>query len=376
MSWQQFFFNFNAFIYRYILRPILFLFPSEFIHEALIRFGQLLGEIPGVKFVGEKIFFVTSSSLKQTISGINFPNPVGLSAGFDYEARLPEMLPAIGFGFGTIGTITKEPYEGNARPRLGRLVKSQSLMVNKGLRNLGIDATLSKMKSLHPTVPVGISIGPTNKKNMTLQQAIDDITFSFRTTKKSKAPLVYYELNISCPNLLSDVNFYQPKGLQKLLAALEKITLSKPLFIKMPIHKTDKEILLLLDIIVQFSCITGVIFGNLQKNRQDPSLNKEEVKKYPVGYFSGKPTEKRSNELIALTYKKYKKKLVIIGCGGIFSAEDAYKKIRLGASLVQLITGLIFQGPQLPAQVSSGLQKLLREDGFSHISEAVGIDTL
>jgi dihydroorotate dehydrogenase len=120
--------------------------------------------------------------------------------------------------------------------------------------------------------------------------------------------------------------------------------------------------------------VAGVIFGNLQKNRKDKSLNAQEVKKFPIGNFSGKPTEQRSNELIQLAYRKYGKQLIIIGCGGIFSAEDAYKKIRLGASLVQLVTGLIFEGPSLVAQINLELVKLLQKDGFSNISQAVGKD--
>jgi dihydroorotate dehydrogenase len=113
----------------------------------------------------------------------------------------------------------------------------------------------------------------------------------------------------------------------------------------------------------------------LQKNRKDQALNKDEIKKFSVGNFSGKPTEKRSNELISIAYKKYGKRLVIIGCGGVFNAKDAYKKIKLGATLVQLITGLIFEGPQLVAQINLELPKLLKQDGFSDISQAIGADS-
>ena len=149
----------------------------------------------------------------------------------------------------------------------------------------------------------------------------------------------------------------------------------KPLFIKMPIVKTNKETMEMLDVIVKFP-VAGVILGNLQGNRNDKSLNKEEVEKFSVGNFSGKPTEQRSNELIELAYRNYGKKLVIIGCGGIFNASDAYKKIKLGASLVQLITGLIFEGPQLAAQLNIDLAKLLKRDGFINISEAIGKDVV
>ena len=139
----------------------------------------------------------------------------------------------------------------------------------------------------------------------------------------------------------------------------------------MPIEQTDEETLAMLNVITDFP-VAAVIFGNLLKNRKDKALDPEEVKQFPVGNFSGKPTEERSNELIELSYKRYGKELVIIGCGGIFNAKDAYKKIRLGATLVQLITGLIFEGPQLIAQINIGLDELLRQDGFSNISQAIG----
>ncbi|PJE61723.1 quinone-dependent dihydroorotate dehydrogenase, partial [Candidatus Roizmanbacteria bacterium CG10_big_fil_rev_8_21_14_0_10_39_12] len=126
--------------------------------------------------------------------------------------------------------------------------------------------------------------------------------------------------------------------------------------------------------IVKHKWITGVIFGNLQKDRKDPSFVQDEILTAGVGNFSGKPTFRRSNELIKLAYSEYGKKLIIIGCGGVFTAEDAYRKIRLGATLIQMITGMIFEGPQRITQINRGLVDLLQADGYSHISEAVGVD--
>lgn len=139
----------------------------------------------------------------------------------------------------------------------------------------------------------------------------------------------------------------------------------------MPIDKTDKETLDMLKVISKHSP-KGVIFGNLQKDRKHKSLDKSEVAKFKMGNFSGKPTFERSNELIKLAYKKYKNRFVIIGCGGVFSAEDAYTKIKLGASLIQMITGLIYQGPQIVSEINLGLAELLKKDGYKNISKAVG----
>ena len=261
------------------------------------------------------------------------------------------------------------------KPRLGRLPKSKSLMVNKGFKNLGAGATMRRLSRLHFEMPIGISIGRTNGiKNMTQKQSVDDVIKAFILFEKSRVKHSYYELNISCPNLYGNISFYPPQNLKQLLIAIQKIKITRPVFVKMPIEKSDKEVREMLKIISQFSIIKGVIFGNLQKDRKDPSLDPEEVKKFNVGYFSGKPTEKRSNELIRLSYRLYKKRFIIIGCRGIFGAQDAYKKIRLGASLVQLITGMIFQGPGLIGQINLELLELLKRDGFKHISEAVGKD--
>jgi dihydroorotate dehydrogenase subfamily 2 len=358
--------------YKWILKPIFFQFDAELIHSNFLAIGQFLGKYYITKKITGAFFYYKHRTLEQNILDINFKNPVGLAAGFDYEARLTQILPEIGFGFETIGTITNNPYEGNPKPRLGRLVKSQSLLVNKGFKNPGMKETLKNLEKKHFEIPVGLSIGVTNTSSLENQdEAIRDIVESFESAENSTVPFGYYELNISCPNLKVDIKFYSPESLDALLSAVTKKDLRKPLFIKMPIDKTDDEVLGMLKVIEKYP-VGGVIFGNLQKNKNDPSLDPAEVARFSKGFFSGKPTEKRSNELISLAYKTSGKKLVIIGCGGIFSAEDAYKKIKLGASLVQLITGMIFEGPQLISDINLGIVKLLKADGYKNISEAVG----
>jgi dihydroorotate dehydrogenase len=237
---------------------------------------------------------------------------------------------------------------------------------------MGIKKTLRQLERARFVIPTGLSIGVTNTSTLASQDnAVSDIVKAFEAAENSGVPFGYYELNISCPNLQVPVEFYSPDNLSELLNAVTKNKLSKPLFIKMPIEKTNEEVIGMLEVIVKHP-VSGVVFGNLQKNKNDPALDPSEVKRFQKGFFSGKPTEKRSNELISLAYKKYGKKLVIIGCGGIFSAEDAYKKIKLGASLVQLITGMIFEGPQVVSDINLELVKLLKSDSYKNISEAVG----
>ncbi len=360
--------------YRFIIKPILFLIDPEIIHETMLTIGKILGLIPFLKKIIEFLIKYEDSSLKQKIERINFQNPVGLAAGFDYEAKLSQILPSLGFGFETIGTITNQAYEGNHKPRLGRLPKSRSLMVNKGFKNPGAKEIIKRLRNKKFDIPIGISVGQTNSMEIKNQKrAIKDIISSFIKLQASNIKYSYYELNISCPNLYGDVTFYPPKNLEELLTAVDKLKIKKPIFIKMPIDKSDKETLEMLEVISKFN-IQGVILGNLQKNRKDKLLYPDEVKKFTVGNFSGKPTFKRSNELIRLAYKYFGKRFVIIGCGGVFNSDDAYKKIKLGASLVQLITGMIYEGPQLIAQINLELIDKLKTDGFRNIKEAVGVE--
>jgi dihydroorotate dehydrogenase len=371
---QKFFLKVYAWIYRNFTKKFLFLFNPEFVHDFITSCGGVAGNLGITRSLMKKAFYVKNRKLSQKIAGISFDNPIGLAAGFDYQAKLTKALPALSFGFQTVGTITNHPFEGNPKPRLGRLPKSKSLMVNKGFKNPGVKEIVKKLQKKEFKIPVGISIGKTNTvKRMTQQEAVEDVVVAFKTAECSRVNFSYYELNISCPNLFGDVEFYSPENLRNLLNAITALKLKKPLFIKMPIEKSDQETAKMLDVIVNFP-VAGVIFGNLQKNRKDKAFNMQEVKKFPIGNFSGKPTEQRSNELIELAYKSFGKKMIIIGCGGIFNAKDAYKKIKLGASLVQLVTGLIFEGPQLVAQINIDLVSLLKKDGYINISEAIGVD--
>lgn len=363
-------------LYQLFGKPAFFIFDPEWVHDNAMFFGEVFGKTKFIKTITAYLFRYNNKFLSQKIEDIQFKNPVGLAAGYDYEAAFPFILPEIGFGYETIGTITKNASEGNEKPRLGRLPQSKSLLVNKGFRNIGSEKVIKKLHHKKFDFPVGISIGVTNSQEIqTINEAIEDILTTFKAFEHSRVKHSYYELNISCPNLKTKITFYDPKGLKSLLEAVAKLRLRRPLFIKMPIEKTNEEVTKMLDIIMHYSFIKGVIFGNLQKNRKDKAFVKQEIAKAGKGNFSGKPTFQRSNELIQLAYKKCGKKLIIIGCGGIFSAEDAYMKIKLGASLVQLITGMIFVGPQLIVQINRGLVDLAKKDGYSHISEAVGVDS-
>jgi len=361
--------------YRFVLKPIFFLFSAESVHHHMTRSGAWLGAHRWSRGLIRALFHTQDPALKQTILGIDFANPIGLAAGFDYQAELPHILPSLGMGFGTIGTITNEAYEGNPRPMLGRLPKSKSLLVNKGFKNDGIDALIHKTAKSTFSIPIGLSLGKTNQPSpMTQQEAVRDVTNAFVKAKQASLPFSYYELNISCPNLYGNVTFYQPELLRELLVSLSDVQPDKPVFIKMPITESDQTVLELLKIASEFPMICGVIFGNLWKDRTSACFDPQEIACATKGNFSGKPTCERSNQLIKLSYETFGNRFVIIGCGGVFNAEDAYKKIRLGASLIQMITGMIYEGPQVVGEINLGLAALLKKDGYQNIREAIGVE--
>ena len=363
--------------YKLFAKPLFFILPPEWVHEQAMFWGELARNISWKRASLEFMYSFKHPAIKQKIAGITFENPIGLSAGYDYMSAFTQILPSIGFGFETVGTISNMPFEGNKKPRLGRLPLSRSLLVNKGFRNPGADVTIKKLKRMSFEFPLGISIGKTNSIEIagTQKDAVSDVVEAFKKFQKGRLKNAYYELNISCPNLEGGVSFYPSNELNALLNAVGKLKIKKPVFVKMPIEKSDTEVRAMLDVIVKHKWITGVIFGNLQKDRKDPSFVQDEILTAGVGNFSGKPTFRRSNELIKLAYSGYGKKLIIIGCGGVFTAEDAYRKIRLGASLIQMITGMIFEGPQRITQINRELVELLSQDGYSNISEAVGVDS-
>jgi dihydroorotate dehydrogenase subfamily 2 len=367
-----------GYFYRTIIKPILFRFSADSVHEFFLHTGHFLGNIPALSWAIRKTFRYDNTILNQSIAGIDFKNPIGLAAGFDYDADLIQIAPSVGFGFSTIGTVTNGAYSGNPRPMLGRLPKSRSLLVNKGFKSKGIISVVAKAEQQTKGAPLGISIGSTNKPYDTLEDLIEDIMKSFLYTA-DKPFFDFIELNISCPNLINIEHLPEktdsPHGLEMLLNRLEDAHIHRPLFIKMHVEKSVEDTLALAEVASHHAFVTGLIFANLVKDRSNPALDHGEVVSAGKGNFSGKPTEALSNALISAVYKQYHDRFVIVGCGGVFTGKDAYEKIRLGASLVQMITGMIYQGPQQIGVINKELAKLLQDDGYQTISEAIGTHT-
>lgn len=335
-----------AWKYRHLLKPILFLLDAETVHNTFTTIGKLAGYCPLTKGLIRATSAYEDSRLVKNIDGIQFPNPIGLSAGFDYNGELTQILPSVGFGFHSLGTITYEPYPGNRKPRLGRFPQSKALLVNKGLKNLGAAQIIKNLTGTTFHIPTGISIGSTNKAHSSLKEEILDILKSFVLFEASSLNHAYYELNISCPNTHGGEPFNIPHRLKVLLAALDRLNISRPVYVKFPIDQSWPESKALLDIIASHQ-IAGVIIGNLTKDRSNKAVAPEDLAEWQkrTGNLSGKPTWERSNQIIAKTRQTYGSRFTIIGVGGVFTGEDAAYKMALGADLIQLITGMIYGGP-------------------------------
>lgn len=359
-------------IYKNLVKPVFFAIDPEKMHDGMTFLGSFLGKYGIGKALTGIFFDHEHKSLEQRILGIRFKSPIGLSAGFDKDAKLIEILPYLSFGYSQVGSVTLKPYGGNPKPRLYRLPNSKGLVVYYGLKNVGVEKIIKRLKNadIPKDFPYSISIAKTNsKKTNTDSAGIRDYYQCYRKIIKSGLGS-FHTINISCPNTFGGEPFTTEVKLDKLLSKLRDVDSSKPLFVKMPINLAWKEFDSLLKVAIKHK-ISGVIIGNLNKDYSDKSI-KDTITDELKGGISGKPTWELSNKLIAKTYQKYKDKFIIVGAGGVSSAEDAYEKIKLGASLVQLITGMIYEGPQVVAMINKGLVELLKKDGYSNISEAVG----
>ncbi|MFA6039554.1 MAG: quinone-dependent dihydroorotate dehydrogenase [Candidatus Peribacteraceae bacterium] len=361
----------QGWLYRSILRPLLFRVDPDAIHISMVRFGSLLGHVAPARWAIRRLFSYGHPMLRHTVRGIAFPNPVGLAAGFDKNAQLAGILPAVGFGYAELGSVTLRPCEGNPPPRLRRLPLSKGILVHYGLRNKGVARLIGNVRGMRDRgMRLGISVARTNDGGCRDEaESIVDYRECLRALLAAGVG-DYYTINISCPNVCDKAMFLRPDSLDRLLGALASLHPRAPLFVKMPVDLPWEEFHALLRVVVAHRC-AGVVIANLTKDRENP-LIREALPASAEGGISGKPLASLSDVLIAQTYETYGDRLAIIGVGGIFSAEDAYRKIRLGASLVQLITGMIYEGPQLIGQINAGLVRLLRRDGFSSVAEAVG----
>ncbi len=325
-----------------LIRPLLFSCDPERMHELSIWLAKHAWKAPL-----QWIYGYNNEKLNTTVLDITFSNPVGLAAGFDKNAELIDFLPALGFGFLEIGSVTAKPCDGNQKPRLFRAQKDEGLINNMGLNNIGADAVRERLMGRRFSVPIGMNIAKTNDPQIMGDKAIEDICY---TVEKLSPVADYITLNISCPNTKSGKTFEDKNALEELLSAIKT---AKSFFLKISPEISYQK----LDGILEVSKGYGYVISNTLRHER--------------GGLSGKPLQKKSTEMIHYVYR-HMHQPAIIGVGGIFSAEDAYEKILAGASLVQIYTGLVYEGPGIVKKIKQGLVQSLEHKGFASLRHAIG----
>ncbi len=327
-------------MYKLLIRPILFCFDPEKVHYFTFSLIRFICKIPGFPKLFKSIYQVKDTRLEVEVFGLKFPNPVGLAAGFDKNAVLFNELSNFGFGFIEIGTLTPKPQDGNPKKRLFRLLEDAAIINRMGFNNDGVVKSVERLKK-NKNVLIGGNIG--KNKVTPNQNAIDDYIICFNQLYDY---VDYFAVNVSSPNTPNLRELQEKKPLTDLLSSLQELNKTKqkpkPILLKIAPDLSNDQLLDIIDIVNQTK-IAGVIATNTTISRENLKSNN----KTETGGLSGKPLANRSTEVIRFLSEKSNKSFPIIGVGGIHSAKDAIEKLEAGASLVQLYTGFIYEGPSL-----------------------------
>ncbi|HET6979790.1 MAG TPA: quinone-dependent dihydroorotate dehydrogenase [Pyrinomonadaceae bacterium] len=353
-------------VYRSLLRPLLFRLSPETAHEFALHSLSLL----------PPRLLTKSNATQNPISrfGLLFPNPVGLAAGFDKNGIALKPLAALGFGFIEAGTVTFHPQPGNPRPRLFRLAEDHALINRAGFNNEGAAAFAKRVEQNRPDCVLGVSIG--KSKITPLEEATEDYLASFELVYNVAD---YIAVNVSSPNTPQLRELQQSQQLAALLAALqsrgrelhERHQKRVPLLVKLSPDLEPKDLEMIVEVIQSLK-IDGIIATNTTVSRENLLTPTKLVTAAGEGGLSGKPLKSRSTQMIAQLHKLTRGSIPLIGVGGIFTARDAWEKICAGASLVQLYTGFIYQGPNIANDINEGLAKILVREKFASLDAAVG----
>ena len=344
------------------LKKILFKFDPETAHHIAETAFELAAFFPPLLSFLESKYLVQDPVLSQTIFGKTFANPLGLAAGFDKNATMVRTLHALGFGYIEVGTITPKPQIGNPKPRLFRFVNQESLQNAMGFNNEGAKIIKARLQRIYPaSFPIGVNIG--KNKTTPQEKALDDYRFLIEEFRDLADYLV---VNISSPNTPNLRDLQNEKFIKDLFTMAKDIT-KTPILLKIAPDMSEAQAVALTATAVETGA-DGIIATNTSI---DYKLLKG-AKNF--GGVSGKVLKEKSFTIFKAVAKELFGKTTLISVGGIDSAEEAYKRVRHGASLVQIYSAFIFGGPKLIFDINSGLVRLLKKDGFTHISQAVGID--
>ena len=339
-------------MYKLLLKPLFFLFDPELVHHTVFKLIKLSNKIPGISNLIRSIFVIKDKRLERHLFGLTFPNPVGLAAGFDKDAKLYHELSNFGFGFIEIGTLTPKPQDGNPKKRMFRLTEDKGLINRLGFNNEGVESAINRLKK-NKGVLIGGNIG--KNKTTTNQNAIKDYVYCFNMLFDY---VDYFVVNVSSPNTPNLRELQDRSNLQRLLSTLSNLNQTKdqpkPILLKIAPDLSEKQLLDIVEIVTNLN-IDGVIATNTTLSR----VNLKSSKKNESGGLSGLPLKDKSTDVIKFLHKKSKNAFPIIGVGGVHRPDDAIEKLNAGASLVQMYTGFIYEGPGIVKRINKAL--LIRE---------------
>lgn len=342
-------------MYKKLLKPLFFLFPAEVAHHLTVFLLKLTLSIPVVSSLFKKKYTYRHPVLQQKLLGLNFPNPVGLAAGFDKDGKYFKAMSSLGFGFIEVGTVTPKPQSGNPKPRLFRLPTDGGLINRMGFNNDGVAALKNRLERAGK--PRNLIIGGNIGKNKVTpnEQAVDDYLICFETL----FPYVdYFVVNVSSPNTPNLRALQDKAPLTELLTLLQDKNRQKeqpkPILLKIAPDLTDGQLDDILEI-VSDTKIDGIIATNTTISREGLSTPATKIEQIGAGGLSGKPLQDRATDVIRYLSQKSGGELFIIGVGGINSPESAIEKLKAGASLVQVYSGLIYEGPGLVKRINQAL---------------------
>lgn len=350
--------------YKSILRPLLFSLDCEKAHELYLSLAQI-GKVDLVRKAVYGLYKVEDPRLKVNLFGLNFKNPVGLAAGIDKDAVAAEFLSALGPGFIELGGVTAKAQPGNPKPRIFRYPKDHALINRLGFPGVGVAQFTSNLRrSYQKKLPSIIAVNVGKSKDVPIDNALDDYLNTFRMIEDYAD---FFVINVSSPNTPELRELQKRSRLKELfLGVKNQMKSHKPLLVKIAPDLTQHELDDILEVGLECN-ISGIIATNSTFSREGLTSSTGET-----GGLSGKPLFPKSLEIVSYIYKTTKGKIPIIGLGGIFSAEDAYKMFKAGASLIQFYTGMVYEGPGAVAQINKGLLKLLEKEGALTISEVIG----
>lgn len=360
-------------IYRWGVRPFLFRLDPERVHKAALGACETAACSGFFLYGLRSVYGYEESRLRTSVAGIEFPNPLGLGAGFDKNARAVETLAALGFGYLELGSVSAYPSEGNSvRPRLFRLPADEALVVFYGVPNEGADAIAQRLAGVRRSVPLGVSLVETNTGTMAeLEHVLGELVDAAR-------PFLgvadYLTLNLNCPNSGDGRSYFEDtRNLRLLLERFQGVEPLPPVFLKVPSSSEPGAIDAMLTACDPFKFVKGFIPSAHAENCRAKLKTPKEVLDRMPGSITGPVNRRAAHEAVRSWYARIdRRRHVIVGVGGITCAEDAYELICSGASLVQLVTALVYRGPGLVKRIKQGLCRLLERDGFRNVAEAVG----